>query len=171
MTPTKFQTIPLSELTKKGIAPDTTPVRPVVLVVDDEWIIADTLVAILNRVGYAAVAAYDGESALQNALLIPPAMLITDVVMPGMSGIELAIAVTEVIPDCRILLFSGQAATSDLLEDARIHGHEFTILTKPVHPSDLLAHVSRFVLTTSEDGAHPSPGPVRFSNPIELSQK
>ena len=59
--------------------------------------------------------------------------------LPGMSGIEVAIRVREFLPTCKILLFSGQASTADLLEDARVRGYEFQILAKPVHPQDLLA--------------------------------
>ena len=59
------------------------PYRPVVLVVDDESVIADTLAEILTRSGYTGVAEYDGDSALETALLMPPEMLITDVVLPG----------------------------------------------------------------------------------------
>ena len=65
-------------------------------------------------------------------------MLITDVIMPGMTGIEVAIALRDSLPDCRILLFSGQAATADLLELVKTHGHQFEIVAKPIHPSDLL---------------------------------
>jgi len=142
MNSTRIESIPVSELTDKGIRPDVTPLRPVVLVVDDEPIIADTIAAILNSKGYAASAAYEGRTALQMALLIPPALLITDVAMPGMSGIELAIDVTKAIPDCRILLFSGQEVTHDLLRDAKADGYEFVLLPKPVHPRDLLAEIS-----------------------------
>jgi hypothetical protein len=42
------------------------------------------------------------------------------------------------LPGIKVLLFSGQAATADLLEKARANGHEFEILAKPVHPQDLL---------------------------------
>jgi hypothetical protein len=45
------------------------------------------------------------------------------------------------LPSCKILLFSGQAATADLLDRARVQGHEFEILAKPVHPQDLLARL------------------------------
>lgn len=51
---------------------DTSEYRPVVLVVDDESAIADTLTEILCRSGYAAMAAYDGTDALETALLTPP---------------------------------------------------------------------------------------------------
>jgi CheY-like chemotaxis protein len=61
------------------------------------------------------------------------------VIMPEMSGIDLAIAVKESCSDCKVLLFSGQAATADLLLAAKRSGHEFQLLTKPVHPTDLLA--------------------------------
>lgn len=116
--------------------------RPVVLVVDDESVIADTLAEILTRSGYTGVAEYDGDSALETALLTPPEMLITDVVLPGMTGIELAISVRRIFPECKIILFSGQASTADLLANARADGHHFTLLNKPLHPQDLLARVS-----------------------------
>ncbi|HVU46753.1 MAG TPA: response regulator [Terracidiphilus sp.] len=121
---------------------DTSPYRPVVLVVDDESAIADTLTEILSRSGYATMTAYDGNSALETALIAPPELLVSDVVLPGMSGIELAITIRRIFPDCKVLLFSGQASTEDLLAAARRDGHHFTLLTKPVHPLDLLARVS-----------------------------
>jgi DNA-binding NtrC family response regulator len=153
MGSTKFRTVPLSEVFAKGMAPDTTPFRPIALVVDDERVIADTLVAILNKFGFAATAAYDGQSAYEQAMLVPPAVVISDVVMQGMSGIELAIALKGALPECRTILFSGQAATVDLLADARMCGHDFTVLTKPLHPHDLLDHVSQFTIGANEPGS------------------
>src|ERR1700685_4384720 len=117
--------------------------RPRVLVVDDEAVIADTLAEILSLSGFPAIAAYDGNGALGAALLQPPEMLITDVVLPGMNGIELAITVKRVYPDCKILLFSGQANTAALLATARQAEYRFTWLTKPVAPQELLATVAK----------------------------
>jgi DNA-binding response OmpR family regulator len=116
--------------------------RPTVMVVDDESSIADTLAEILTRSGYTAVAAYDADSALETALLTPPEMLITDVVLPGTNGIDLAIHMRRIFPDCKIILFSGQASTADLLAAANREGHQFVLLSKPVHPTDLLARIS-----------------------------
>ena len=113
--------------------------KPKVLVVDDERVIADTLAIILNQHGYEASAAYTGTGAVEQARQLSPDLVISDVVMPDMNGIEAAILIREFLPSCKILLFSGQAATADLLENARAHGHEFEILAKPVHPQDLLA--------------------------------
>jgi CheY-like chemotaxis protein len=113
-----------------------------VLVVDDEQCIADTLAAILQKSGYQATAVYDAESAMQECELAIPELIITDVVMPGTGGVELAIQVREMYPECRILLFSGQAATADILARARTQGHQFDLLAKPIHPTDLLAKIA-----------------------------
>jgi DNA-binding response OmpR family regulator len=121
---------------------DTSPYRPTVLVVDDESAIAESVAAILSHSGYAATTAYDAEEALDSAMLSPPELLITDVSLPGMSGIDLAITMRRVFPDCKVLLFSGHAATTELLAGANRAGHSFTLLSKPVHPKELLAWAS-----------------------------
>ncbi len=113
--------------------------KPKVLVVDDEQIIADTLAKILDLNGYEASPVYTGTAAVESARTLQPDLIISDVIMPDMDGIQAAIKIREFLPNCKILLFSGQAATADLLENARAQGHEFEILGKPVHPSDLLA--------------------------------
>lgn len=115
------------------------PKKPKVLVVDDEHVIADTLAKILDLNGYDASAVYTGTAAVESARALRPDLIISDVIMPDMDGIEAAINIRGFLPNCKILLFSGQAATADLLENARARGHEFEILGKPVHPSDLLA--------------------------------
>ena len=74
-----------------------------------------------------------------HALSRLPHLLITDVAMPGMTGIELAIHFRKTQPECKVLLFSGQASTADLLEKARAQGYDFDLLAKPIHPADLLA--------------------------------
>jgi DNA-binding response OmpR family regulator len=137
-----FPSVPMKEVPTFNLSTNRGSYRPVVMVVDDESSIADTLAEILSRSGYAAVTAYDGESALETALLMPPEMLITDVMLPGMSGIDLAITIRRIFPDCKIILFSGQASTADLLAAANRDGHQFTLLTKPVHPGDLLARIA-----------------------------
>jgi CheY-like chemotaxis protein len=115
-----------------------------IIVADDEQVIANTLAIILNQAGFNAQAVYSGESAIKALSSFEPDMLISDVIMPGMTGIEAAIRTREILPSCKILLFSGQAATSDLLETARAKGHNFEILSKPVHPADLLKQLRSF---------------------------
>lgn len=124
--------------------------RPRVMVVDDESSIADTVTEILRMSGYAAIAAYDADEALEVALLSPPQLVITDVALPGMNGIELAVTIRRIYPDCKILLFSGRASTADLMESAHRAGHHFTLLNKPVPPADLLAMVAEHLEEAEE---------------------
>ena len=122
--------------------PSTATSKPKVLVADDEQVIANTLAIILNQAGFEARAVFSGEKAVEPLDSFQPDMLISDVIMTGMTGIEAAIVTRSKLPKCKILLFSGQAATADLLEKARAQGHEFEILAKPVHPTDLLAKLA-----------------------------
>src|SRR5580704_12168061 len=107
---------------------------PTVFVVDDESVIATTLAQILNSSGFSANAFTDPREALRFAETQCPDFLITDVVMPQLNGIHLGMQFKAMYPKCRILLFSGMAATSDLMESAQKKGHNFDVLTKPVHP-------------------------------------
>lgn len=116
-----------------------------VFVVDDEHVIASTLAAILQNNGFSARFFTSPLEALAAARLKAPDLLISDVAMPGISGIELAIRMRAQYPTCKILLFSGQAATTDLLEDARALGHNFDLLLKPLPPVELLFEVGKMV--------------------------
>jgi CheY-like chemotaxis protein len=112
-----------------------------VLVVDDEFTISSTLVAILNAKGYEAAGYTHPIAALEALDIWQPDVVISDVIMPEMNGIELSLQIKIRYPDCLVILFSGQATTADLLSDAQKHGHEFTVLPKPVPPEVLLQKI------------------------------
>lgn len=114
---------------------------PCVFVVDDETVVSTTLAMILRNQGFNARAFSDPVEALQAACETPPDLVITDVAMPVLSGIDLAIQLRELCPDCKVLLFSGFAATADVLQGARAKGHEFELLSKPIHPTEILKKV------------------------------
>jgi DNA-binding NtrC family response regulator len=122
---------------------------PRVFVVDDEHVIASTLAAILNMHGFSAEPFTRPLEALAASGSDIPDLLISDVAMPGFSGIDLAIQIRAHHPECKILLFSGQAATLNLLADAHKQGHDFHLLQKPVHPSDLLVEIGTFAESMS----------------------
>ena len=109
-----------------------------VLIVDDEPLIADSLVEILTNRGYEAVACYDGQTAIETAQTWCPDLLLSDIVMPRLNGVDTAVAIQELCPATRAVLFSGQARTPDLLAQARANGHQFELLYKPIHPEQLL---------------------------------
>jgi DNA-binding NtrC family response regulator len=129
------------------------PARFRIFVVDDEVIIASTLATILQVNGFDAVSFTEPLEALSAAHLKAPDLLITDVVMPKLSGIDLAIALKEEYPDCRVLLFSGQAATANLLQTAQLKGYDFELLSKPIHPTDFLKKIK---YVADEPVSHPA---------------
>jgi CheY-like chemotaxis protein len=125
-----------------------TGTRAKILIVDDEPAIADTLALIFSKAGYIATAVYSGKKALALVASERPALVITDVVMPGMDGIELAKTIRSSHPGCHILLISGNAGNYPLLEVAREAGHSFEILPKPIHPRILIAKVASLLSET-----------------------
>lgn len=116
------------------------PVRRKILVVDDQKLVADTITEILQNAGFEAVAAYDGWTALEVAADFKPDYLLTDVLMPRMNGVQLAIAVRRNFPAVRISLFSGQAGISDILIEGQKQGFDFDLIAKPIHPLKLIEH-------------------------------
>jgi DNA-binding NtrC family response regulator len=114
-----------------------------VFVVDDEPAIRETLAAILYNEGYEAIPFADGDMALSAAAEEEsPDLLITEVIMPDMNGVDLAIHFENLYPKCKILLLSGAAAAWDLVASARLRGHDFELLAKPLQPVELLEKVA-----------------------------
>ena len=120
-----------------------------VFVVDDHDVIASSLAMILRfQGGFHATSFADPIEALGASRHDPPDLLIADVVMPRLSGIELAIQVLEHSRNCKVLLFSGQDLSDSMLETARASGYEFEFLKKPVHPAILLSSIQRVIEET-----------------------
>jgi len=117
--------------------------KPTALIVDDEHLIADTLAEILSEKGFESSAVYNPRDAIAQVREACPDIVITDVAMPGMNGIELAKLVRNTCPDTRILLVSGQATTAELVERAKREGYSFEMLAKPIGPEALLQRLRR----------------------------
>lgn len=115
------------------------PVRKLkVLVIDDDNSVANTLTMVLNFSGFDAIAAHSAECGLDLVRQAPYDHLVTDVMMEPVNGIQAAIAIQAVCPDCTVLLMSGDERTADLLASAVRDGYNFDILAKPVHPAVIL---------------------------------
>ena len=113
-----------------------------ILIVDDEKNIADTLAMVFNIKGHEAMPAYSAETAVEMIETFEPDIVLSDVMMGKMTGVDLAIYLSKARPDCKVVLFSGQAATADLLREASRKGHEFRLLAKPIHPQKLLDDIA-----------------------------
>ncbi len=129
----------------------TSPVARI-LVVDDERPLAISLVAVLESAGYRAVSAFDGEEALFTAQQFRPDCVVSDVCMPGCSGIEMAVQILKNLPNCKILLISGRTSSNDLLRRAAKIAN-FELLEKPIDPKELLAHVAALLRSRGHGAA------------------
>lgn len=104
--------------------------------------LSESLALILSHSGFLAKTASKGEQAVETARAFLPDLVIADVCLGGMSGIEAANEILSFLPSCKIILFSGQATTLDLLKRSR-SAERFEILGKPISPDVLLQRISR----------------------------
>lgn len=110
-----------------------------VLIVDDEHAVADTLGLVFEHRGYECLISYSGMEALAFSKNFAPQLLLCDMSMPGMNGQRTAELIARDLPECRVLMLSGDYAA---LEQARI-GMMFmagnkAFLPKPIAAEDLL---------------------------------
>jgi FixJ family two-component response regulator len=123
-----------------------------IYVVDDEQMIGQTLVLILKSSGFNAVSFVNPLEALHSAETICPDILLSDVAMPQMSGVDLGRQFRAMYPSCRVLLFSGQAETSVSLSKASDGGRNFEVLAKPIHPAELITTLNAWTTPVKHEG-------------------
>ena len=118
--------------------------QPRIFVLDDQPTIADSIAAILRTRGYEAHACYTSAGLLELASELTPDLLFADVALDpnSINGIEVAIYVQRFYPECRVILISGNPNSYDLHRRARLEGHNFMLLAKPIPPDKLLAAVA-----------------------------
>jgi DNA-binding NtrC family response regulator len=121
------------------------PYKARIFVVDDERLISSTLAIILRMNGFDALPFTEPLEALRAARREAPDALISDVAMPMLSGVQLAIQMHESCPRCKVLLLSGNWLTDELAETTHSAGLSFEMLLKPAHPETVLREVRKLV--------------------------
>ena len=118
----------------------TSPLAIRVLIVDDDPDIVTVSAALLTANGCDVSATHDPNAALATASVFRPDVLLTDVAMTGMLGVELACKVVEAVPTCRVVFHTGEAR---LIRNCGLASAlpGFAILEKPVAVGDLLREV------------------------------
>lgn len=135
----RLQIVPLHKVPVKDTFESRDEQRPIILIVDDEVNVADTLSLIMAQSGFAVFTAYDAASAIDMATLVPPDVLLSEIILPRTNGLDLALAVRRVAPACRVLFLTRSGSTANLLlDEAREMELDFLELTKPLHPDELL---------------------------------
>ena len=112
-----------------------------VLVVDDDKILADTLADILRKHGYRPIALYSGEEALELAQRFRPDVILSDIRMSRLDGIEAATRIRALHPDCRVILFTAHPVSAAMRQ--MIHRLGFELLQRPLRPEDVLRALQR----------------------------
>ena len=131
--------------TRKSVPPAARSAGEPVLVVEDEALVRDLLKTSLELFGFSVTAVEGGEEALETlrSTSVLPRLLLTDVVMPGMSGRELAGIVLKEYPDVSICFMSGY--TDDTLETLGIPDGRASFIHKPFLPRELAATIRRIL--------------------------
>ena len=122
--------------------------RPKILLVEDNALIASTLALILESRGFLVTTAKDGRSGFEAFRSGSPDLVLSDIVMPNLNGIELAKKIRDV-GNVPILLLSGQTISAELLERAAQEGYQFEVLSKPCNP-DVIMNAIRAKLSETK---------------------
>jgi two-component system cell cycle response regulator CpdR len=120
-----------------------------ILLAEDDDDMRRFLVKALERAGYQVSDFDNGASAYERLREEPFSLLLTDIVMPEMDGIELAQKAAEIAPDIRVMFITGFAAVA--LKAGR-KTPDAKVLSKPFHLRDLVAEVERMFMTEDQHG-------------------
>jgi len=115
--------------------------KPTLLIVDDEPITAQSLMDILRLEGYHVEAVHNGPAAVEYVRTHPVDLMIVDLRMPGMSGVEVAQVVNQISPETEIIFLTAYASTDSAIQALRLRVHDYLI--KPVAPQEVIRSVQK----------------------------
>jgi DNA-binding response OmpR family regulator len=137
------------------------PTRGSILVVDDEPTIAEVVARYLERAGYEARTAADGPSAVVAAMSRRPDLVVLDIMLPGLDGLEVMRRLQE-DADARVpvILLTAKGEESDRLVGLRQGADDYVV--KPFSPVELVARVD--AVLRRADGGRDAEEALRFSD-------
>ena len=112
-----------------------------ILVVDDEVIARQSLTDILKLEGYNAVSVPNGQAAIEYVRTHPIDLIVVDLRMPGMDGLEVIQVVNQASPDTEVILLTAHGSTDTAIQALRLRVHDY--LTKPAAPAMVIASVKK----------------------------
>jgi DNA-binding response OmpR family regulator len=115
--------------------------RANILVVDDEPVERQTLADILRLEGYHVSSVANGEAAVDFVRLNPVELIILDLRMPGMNGLEVIKVVKRISSDVEIILLTAHGSLESAIEALRSQIHDY--LLKPISPAQIIDSVNR----------------------------
>ena len=112
-----------------------------ILVVDDENVARQSLTEILKLEGYNVVSVPNGQAAVEHVRTHPVDLMVVDLRMPGMDGLQVIQVVNQVAPDTEVILLTAHGSTDSAIQALRLRIHDY--LTKPAAPAQVLASVKK----------------------------
>jgi YesN/AraC family two-component response regulator len=122
-----------------------------ILVVDDDQFVRSLLRAVLERQGHAVIEAENGDNGLQVYQANPTDVVITDMQMPGMDGLEMILELRRTFPTARIIAISGSKRALSTVQTLVQH-----TLEKPLCMDALLDTVQQLISAVGFSGVRPS---------------
>lgn len=109
-----------------------------ILIIDDETAVRDLFAFYLKRLGYTVFSAPDGRSGLELCRDIDPALVLCDLRMPGMDGLEVLAALTQDFPETPVIVVSGMGGFADAIQALKLGAWDY--VTKPIEDFAILEH-------------------------------
>jgi DNA-binding response OmpR family regulator len=116
-------------------------VKSIILVVDDEPVARQSLSDILRLEGYSVTSVPNGQLAVEHVRTHPVDLMIVDLRMPGMDGLEVIQVVNHVSPDTEVILLTAHGSTETAVQALRLRIHDY--LLKPALPTQIVASVKK----------------------------
>ncbi len=112
-----------------------------ILVVDDEPVARQSMMDILKLEGYNVTALPNGQAAVEHVRMNPVDLMIVDMRMPGMSGLEVIQVVNQVSPETEVILLTAYGSTDTAIQALRLRIHDY--LLKPASPAQVIQSVKK----------------------------
>jgi len=112
-----------------------------ILIVDDEVVARQSLTDILKLEGYSSTAVPNGPAAVEHVRTHPVDLVIVDLRMPGMDGLQVVQAINQVSPDTEVVLLTAYGSMDTAVQALRLRIHDY--LTKPASPPQVVASVKK----------------------------
>lgn len=135
-----------------------------VLVVDDERSLAKVVASYLARDGYQVRCVFDGPAALDAAREDKPDVVVLDLMLPGLDGVEVCRRL-RTFSDCYVIMLTARTEEADKLTGLGVGADDY--LTKPFSPRELVARVAAMQRRPRQPRGRPEPAPRRFG-PLEV---
>ena len=115
--------------------------KSTILVVDDEPVARQSLSDILRLEGYNVMALANGQASIEYVRTHPIDMMVVDLRMPGMDGLQVVQVVNQISPDTEVILLTAHGSTETAIQALRLRIHDY--LLKPAPPPQIIASIKK----------------------------